>query len=108
LNKGKSIRPVSPIKRCDSFPIFLLPDPIQKVVDEPERNIVPRVELTLPLPEEKLLVDPLLFDLVFDEGDLFGGGEPVGLGIGLVFELFSFQAPREASTTSSGRSRGPE
>jgi len=65
-----------------SFPILLLPDPIKDVIDQPERNIVPRVELPLPLPEEELLVDGFLLDLVPEEGDLLGGGKPVGLGIG--------------------------
>ena len=70
-----------------SVPIFLLPDPIQKVVDEPERDVVPRVELPFPLPEKKLLVDPLLLDLVPEEGDLLGGRKPAGLGIGSGFRF---------------------
>jgi len=67
------------------FPIFLLPDPIQNIINQAEGTIIPRVELTLPLPEEKLLLDSFLFDLVPEKGNLFGSGKPARLVIGIGF-----------------------
>jgi hypothetical protein len=64
----------------NSFSIFLLPDPIQNIIHQPEGNILPRLELPLPLPEEKLFLDSFIFDLVLNEGHLFGGLQTGWLG----------------------------
>jgi hypothetical protein len=50
---------------------------IKNIINQTEGNIIPRVELTLPFPQEKLLLDSFLFDLVPEKGYLFWGGKPV-------------------------------